>query len=255
MQPDFIPKLSVVLDGYLSQAEFRDLATVYSVPLDCASASHFNWLAAAKEITECLPQGNTRSLLDAVLELVEDRNDDGVFNTRYETQVYHQRMTVKIRTVRECLKSGASRNEIALPAGRVFSAPSMLRELLGEATRPILVVDPYVGRRTLDTLRSTSTPIRLLTAANARAIEAGFSAACILFRNEGFDIEVRRANHLHDRHLAFNGRCWLVGGSLKDAGEAMFNATEIMDTRDAAVRLLEERWAQATPYDPRDDVQ
>jgi hypothetical protein len=112
----------------------------------------------------------------------------------------------------------------------------------------VLVVDPYVGVTTLDCLRLVTTPIRLLTGDSPKAIEDGFAAALADFKRQGFDVEVRRAPMLHDRHLSFNDRCWLIGSSLKDAGKKAFNCIELIDTKKAVVADLEAMWVAAMPY-------
>jgi hypothetical protein len=179
------------------------------------------------------------------VEVAEDRNYDGTVHATHERQVFHQAMTPKLCAVRELLQHGAAASEIVLPPGKVFSAPSLLRELLATATTPVLVVDPYVGPGTLDVLRTIETSIRLLTGRSAQSIAKGFELAVEQFVAEGRQLEVRRSDRLHDRHLVFNDRCWLIGGSFKDAGKAMFNAIEVVDLREDAVRLSAERWDAA----------
>lgn len=53
---------------------------------------------------------------------------------------------------------------------------------------------------------------------------------------------------LHDRLIAFNDRCWLVGSSLKDAGSKDFHLTELVDSKKAVVDAVEDKWQAATPY-------
>lgn len=53
---------------------------------------------------------------------------------------------------------------------------------------------------------------------------------------------------LRDRHLCFNGSCWLVGSSLKDAGKKPFHGIEIVDSKAAVVADLEGRGKVANPY-------
>ena len=110
------------------------------------------------------------------------------------------------------------------------------------------MVDPYVGVGTLDCLRSVHQKIRLLTASLSNSVEAGFDAALSDFKKEGFQIEVRRTDMLHDRHLVFNGRCWLVGSSLKDAGKKAFHCMEIVDSKAQVVGSLEAKWSTSMPY-------
>jgi hypothetical protein len=72
--------------------------------------------------------------------------------------------------------------------GSPFSAKSQIRDLLATASTDIFVVDPYMGVGTLDCLGSV------------------VDTALADFQKEGFQIEIRRVDKLHDRHLIFNGR-------------------------------------------------
>jgi hypothetical protein len=88
----------------------------------------------------------------------------------------------------------------------------------------------------------------LLTGGLPASVESGFDAALQDFQKEGFQIEVRRVDMLHDRHLVFNGRCWLVGSSLKDAGKKGFHCIEIVDLKTQVVDSLEAKWSTSRPY-------
>ncbi len=65
---------------------------------------------------------------------------------------------------------------------------------------------------------------------------------------EGFQVEVRQNAKLHDRHIIFNDRCWLVGSSLKDAGKKAFHTTEITDTKAEVIAALEAKWQASSVY-------
>jgi hypothetical protein len=90
--------------------------------------------------------------------------------------------------------------------------------------------------------------VRLLTGTQQNSIEAGFDTAKAAFCAEGHDLQVRRIQQIHDRHLVFNDRCWLVGGSLKDAGRKPFNCIEITDQKAIVVADLESKWFGGSPY-------
>src|SRR5690606_11570784 len=146
------------------------------------------------------------------------RNQRGLANARFERREHQELMAHKLSQLRELLGDPHLPREVAVSAGRPFSAKSEVRELLGGAETPVLVVDPYVGLQTLDCLRDVKHAIRLLTGTGSRAIEVGFPVACEEFRSEGREMVVRRHSKLHDRHVVFNDRRWLIGSSLKDAG-------------------------------------
>ncbi len=90
--------------------------------------------------------------------------------------------------------------------------------------------------------------MRLLTGAHDKAMAADFDRALDDFRSEGFDVTVRRHTTLHDRYLAFDGRVWLLGGSLKDAGKKFFSVVECIDSAGPILADIEDKWASATPY-------
>jgi hypothetical protein len=248
MSPELALKLVSVFEAYFSADEVRELAALFEVRLTSLEDYEPKWLSIARELCEKLEHGNTRRFVDSVLQLAESRNSDGVAHTTWERRDFHQNMSPVIQRAQELLATSASPSEIAVPAGNVFSAKSMVRELLETATSEIFIVDPYVGVGTLDCLRNITRPIRLLTGTQPNSIEPGFDHALETFAAEGHELQVRRVQQLHDRHLIFNDRCWLVGGSLKDAGKKPFNCIEISDQKAVVVADLEERWQAATPY-------
>src|SRR5207244_1033694 len=121
-------------------------------------------------------------------------------------------------------------------------------EFLGLATTPVLVVDNYVGAGTLDCLRDTRLPIRLLTGSHSQSLEDGFVRLLSEFQGEGRIVEVRRHPRLHDRYILFNERSWLVGSSLKDAGKKALNIIECIDSKDAIIGDVERKWLEAERF-------
>ena len=247
MPPELALKLVSIFEAYFDWAEFRELVALFDVSLDSVGAMQAKWLSVARELMGKLEYGNTRRLLDNLLDLSDTRNNDGVAHTTWERRDFHQSMIPVIQEARELLEVSAAPSEITIPAGSVFSAKSKVRELLETATGDVFIVDPYVGVGTLDCLRDLSLPVRLLTGTHQNCVEPDFDRAVSTFTTEGHHLEVRRAPQLHDRHLIFNDRCWLVGGSLKDAGKKPFNCIEIVD-KTAVVADLEKKWQAGTLY-------
>jgi len=203
------------------------------------------WLPIVRELITTLEHGNSRRLLDSLLDFADSRNTGGIVHDFWERQEFHRNMAAVIREAQKLLETSAAPSEITVAAGNVFSAKSKVRELLETATGEILIVDPYVGVGTLDCLRSLTVPVRLLTGTHQNAVEPEFDRAIAAFTAEGHQLQVRRARYLHDRHLVFNVRCWLVGGSLKDAGKKPFNCIEIVD-KALVVADLEAKWGTGT---------
>ncbi len=248
MSPELALKLVSIFEAYFPLDELRDLATLFQVDLTTLDEHEPRWLTVARELTENLEQGNSRRLLDNLMDLAETRNQDGIAHTSWERQEFHRSLAPIIAEARKLLATSASPSEITVAAGNIFSAKSMVRELLETAKDGILIVDPYVGLGTLDCLRNLAVPVRLLTGTQQNSVEADFDRAIGAFCAEGHQLHVRRVQQLHDRHLVFNERCWLVGGSLKDAGKKPFNCIEITDQKGIVVADLETKWLAGTPY-------
>ncbi len=247
MSPELALKLVSIFEGYFTIDEFRELVTLFDVKLETLDDFEPKWLSIARELITKLEHGNSRRLLDSLLDFADSRNTDGVAHTSWERQEFHLNMASVIQEAQKLLEASAAPSEITVAAGNVFSAKSKVRELLETATGAVFIVDPYVGVGTLDCLRSLTVPIRLLSGTHQNSVEPDFDRAIAAFTFEGYQLQVRRAQQLHDRHLIFNDRCWLVGGSLKDAGKKPFNCIEIVD-KAAVVTDLEAKWQTGTSY-------
>jgi hypothetical protein len=247
MIPEFTLKLVTICDAYFTLQEFGELAGLFEVEIDTLSGYEPKWLSVCREVTGKLEHGNTRSFVDNILTLSEARNSDGVAHQTWERRDFHVGLTPVLSQARDLLSGSATPSDLTVGAGQTFTAKSKVRELVAAAGSDLFVVDPYVGLGTLDCLRDVAVPIRLLTADHPHAIEADFERVLAAFVAEGHNLTVRRGNALHDRHLVFNQRCWLVGSSLKDAGKKPFNCIEIVD-KAAVVADLESRWQTATAF-------
>jgi hypothetical protein len=246
MERTSIPILAEVLGVYYSSSEFTELAVTFDVPLEFQP--DWEWIRIARQLVEKLEHGNYRVFLKTVLEQVDMRNSGAIASTKWEARDFHDRLAPYIERLREELAQAPIPAELAVPENRPFAAKSEVREFLEQAETEILVVDPYVGVGTLDCFRSVHVPVRLLTGAHEASIEARFEVALKEFQAEGFQIEVRQHPKLHDRHIAFNDRCWLVGSSLKDAGKKAFHVMEMVDAKAQVVAGLEAKWTDATLY-------
>jgi hypothetical protein len=251
MDKAHIPILAEVLELYYSFDEFMEMTSIFDVKFSEESMwrnQRFNWLAAARALVERIDHGNHYKMLESVLSALEQRNRTAIARTDWETRYAHQSATPKIEQLIAALGEPGLAREIVVAEEKPFTAKSEVREFLERAETPTLVVDAYIGVGTLDCFRTMKVPIRLLTGSQNNSIEAGFENALKAFQAEGFKIEVRRHAKLHDRHIAFNERCWLVGSSLKDAGKKAFHTMEIVDAKAEVLAALEAKWNTASPY-------
>lgn len=241
-----IPALSLVLETYVEHEDLTVLFEVFDITAEWQG--DWNWLKPSRQLIEQLDRGNHRTLLTELLDLADLANSRAIASTTFERRDFHYSMTPKIQELRKALAETGAPSELAVAEAKPFTAKSAMRDFLEQAQTPVLIVDPYVGVATLDCLRSVEQPIRLLTGTNPQAIEPGFGRALEAFIAEGFTIEVRQHSKLHDRHIVFNERCWLVGSSLKDAGKKSFHAMEIVDSKTQVVSDLETKWQIAAPF-------
>jgi hypothetical protein len=189
-------------------------------------------------------------MLVSLLDAIEQRNMTAIARTDWERRDAHETARRKVEKLIADLREPGIAREIVVSENKPFTAKAEVREFLEKAETEIFVVDPYVGFGTLDCLRSVKSPIRLLTGSHANSIEDGFENALNAFRAEGFQIQVRRHAKLHDRHVIFNERCWLIGSSLKDAGRKAFHTMEIVDSKAQVIAALEAKWAAGATYPP-----
>jgi hypothetical protein len=251
MEKIHIPLLAEVLELYYTEDELLEMAAIFDVTFSrevVGRYPRFNWLAVSRQLVEKLDHGNHYQMLESTLVALEQRNKTAIARTDWERRDAHQHATPKIEKLVTALREPGVAREIVVAEDKPFTAKSEVREFLERADTPTLVVDPYIGVGTLDCFRTMKVPIRLLTGAQNSSIEGGFENALKAFQTEGFTIEVRRHTKLHDRHIAFNDRCWLVGSSLKDAGRKAFHTTEIVDAKAEVLAALEAKWNAATVY-------
>jgi hypothetical protein len=251
MNAAHIPQLATLLEAYFDPPEFILQSQAFAVDFpdgQLQDGSRLEWFRIATHIIENTEHGNTLAFLISLLDQLENRNDLAIARTDWERRTAHENLRPLLRHLGEASETLGAPSEIALPAGSGFSAKSRVRELLEQATGPIFVVDTYVGLGTLDCFRTIRQPIRLLTGVASNSMENGFDSALAAFQQEDRMIAVRRTAMLHDRHIVFNERCWLVGSSLKDAGRKAFNCIEVVDAKAQVIADLEAKWSAATPF-------
>ena len=218
LSPDLIMILANGLSEYYDLSELERICRRYEVAFN-AHIDQLDMLAESLIIE--IENGKNRSLLKVLVQDLCLRSSRAVARTDWERRDYHsvqlqhlEKLAKELETQQELLPT-----EVSIGEGKPYAAKTEVRELLSSATTKVTVVDNYIDHKTLDCFRDTSQPIRLLTGTRKEAIKGGFDSVLQDFRHEGYRIEIRRHPDLHDRHILFNGRCWMVGSSLKDAGK------------------------------------
>ena len=243
--------LAEALEAYYGPDDLTPIAELVDFELPYSEYSgKVDYMKLAKTLLLNPELGRNKDFLAAIVASLGSRNDKMIAITDWERRDYHYGMQPRIQSFLKAVGVGSTPAEVAVKPNSPFTAKAEARELLLAATTPVTVVDNYIGIATLDCVRVVSHPLRILTGTNEQAIEKGFDRALKEFLSEGRLIEVRRHPKLHDRYIILNGRCWLVGSSLKDAGKKMFSMIEATDTRETIIGDVEQKWQEATEYRP-----
>lgn len=243
---DHILALADALKTYYSQEELATMVDYFKID---AEQDHYGvkHMPLAKLLLTKPEVGRNKEFLTTLLSSLGNRVDEAIANTDWEKREFHRSMWPRVSPLLEIMKDSAIKTEVTVKPNNPFSAKAEVRELISNATTPIIVVDNYIGLGTLDSLRTASQPIRLLTGTHATSIEKDFSRHAKELASEGHPIEVRCHPKLHDRYIIFNNRCWILGSSIKDSGKKIFSMIELADTAEIVIKDVEQKWKEGTP--------
>jgi hypothetical protein len=249
MSKQLVPILADAMREYYTGEDLAELFELFDVKIEWNHARNEPFhLQSAKRLIAEIEQGNNRRLLETLLPSLFTRSSEMVAKHTWERRDYHQEMQGRLNDLRPLLGSCGAPNEVTVPDSKPFTAKSEIRELLANANGPVFLIDAYVGIGTLDCLREVAHPIRILTGQQKQSVESGFESSVKDFLSEGRALEVRRHPKLHDRHLIFNERCWLIGSSIKDAGKKALNIIECLDSKRLIVEEAEKKWTEGVVY-------
>jgi hypothetical protein len=169
---------------------------------------------------------------------------------------HQQQLNFQLRIDRfeATLKSSIAEIEAGLPeadlkgayaAGDEFAFYKELKDIVAGSTKDILIVDNYLSSEFfelhVEPIRA-GTPTRILTdkiTGNLQAVAGKYAP------RGGF--ELRTSADVHDRHVFVDGRCRIIGQSIKDAAKR--KPTYIVEIGAALVptfrKIYEDIWARA----------
>jgi hypothetical protein len=249
MSKHLVPILADAMRTYYPGDELHELLGLFDNEIEWDhNRNEPAHLSIAKRLIIKLEHANNRRILDTLLPSLFVRCSEMVAKTSWERRDFHQEMAARLEKLRPLLDSSTTPIEISVPDAKPFTAKSEIRDLVAKTDGPVFLVDAYIGISTLDCFRDITHAIRILTGQQKQAIESGFDAALKDFRAEGRAVEVRRHSKLHDRYLIFNDRCWLIGGSIKDAGKKALNVIECLDSKQSIVADAENKWSEGIVY-------
>jgi len=125
-----------------------------------------------------------------------------------------------------------------------YKAFNMLRQLIRSAKKRFYLVDPWVNETVFDDYLEgvqTGTEIKVLS----RDLKGAFAARAMKFKKERAAFGVRQSDVIHDRYLVVDDRAWILGPSLKDAGNKVWTIVEFEDAASMR-RAIDKLWQNAT---------
>lgn len=142
--------------------------------------------------------------------------------------------------------------EMFFPKGSRWDAFVVLRDLVGQATAELTVVDQYCDEVVFRLLASRADrPLKVRLLAGKAAAGLVGEATAFVSQFPGWTIEVRRAaSAFHDRFVVIDGsKCVHIGASINGAGKTAFMISPIEDAqnRKQLVAEIESSWMAASP--------
>ena len=246
MNPENIKILADGVKEYFSQYELEDLCRRLDIGIEYSGTSP-NLRQLASDILSDPHSVPNRRFLNTVLSELKKRCREQVQNANREENLYHQQMSLQLGQLSQSLKQHLPEKqesqEIILKPER--SPRSSLVEFFGQAQTIVTIMDADPAAATLDCLREVDHPIQLLTTYPPSGFDKGFIRTLKFFRERDKKIELRLSDSLNDIIVFFNHRCWLFASPLKDASKTVRSVIEIIDSRDAVIDLVKNKWQQA----------
>ena len=250
MNVSHIPVLADAIKAYYGDTkDLIDLCESVDLDLDFEGTEiDSSYVRFSRLLVTQMEHDNRRRFLETIVPSLLIRAQKGAAHSKWDAQDFHRIMVDNLERIADSLHEGRLPEEVSVPENKPFTAKSEIRDLLSAAETAVTIVDNYVGIGTLDCLRGIEHPIRLLTGQHPNSIANGFNSSLKDLLAEGCQIEVRQHPKLHDRFMLFNGRCWLIGSSLKDAGKKIMNIIECVDIKNKVLSEVESKWTEASKY-------
>lgn len=122
-----------------------------------------------------------------------------------------------------------------------------VRTLLTSASKEVFVVEPYPNEEIFELYLDKVAPGVNMKLLYKTPKDQFATVGKKFILKPGIKLEVRQSSSIHDRHLFVDGRCWIVGKSLKDA--AVKDPTYVAEVEDIGVDARKEYdsiWITAT---------
>lgn len=153
----------------------------------------------------------------------------GMFQ-RIETLERHQIETDrKIDYMLDCLEEGSLKEKARIfSAGQVYDAKAFIAELIGRATKRIILIDGYINAATINLLdaRTEGVAAKIYTYSVGESLKTLCEEYIHQYPTKPLSIEKWKTEQ-HDRWLIIDKELWHCGASIKDAGLKSFGIDPI----------------------------
>jgi len=125
-----------------------------------------------------------------------------------------------------------------------FDAYLQIEKILQSATTEVKIIDPFVDKSLFPLYFHDLPPNVVLKILTKKMVDK-FELAARKFKKQKSQFEVKKITGIHDRYLIVDQRAWMIGRSIKDAGEKPFSIIEIRDVN-AVLKMFTKLWNNAT---------
>jgi len=195
------------------------------------------FLVVARLMNDLYRQGTLAHFLTQMLRTgLRPKFQDEFLQHLHSLELDWDRTTNQIQARR---RPHEMKKEIILAEAKPYEAYKQIENIIGSCRIELAIIDPWVGEDIFPLYLESvpaSASIRILT----QNMTGKFEAVAKRFSQERNRFEVRVAQ-VHDRYLIVDGRAWIIGQSLKDAGKRPLAITELSDA-DQARTLFEKLW-------------
>ena len=117
-----------------------------------------------------------------------------------------------------------------------YDAYSQILNILNQSKDNIIVIDPYVDKSFLDTIRNLNTKVTLITQRRTRLTKTEIDK----YNNQYNNLTVIKNSSFHDRYLIIDNQdIYHLGASINHAGNKVFSINKLQD--EDIITLLKEK--------------
>lgn len=247
MEGEAIEILSDAIKEYYDDYELDELCSRFGLNLEYAG-THPNHRKLVTQLIKGKDRNKCRRFLEFILPKLLKRCEDRISDTTWEVNVFDEHMLSQLERLQNFFDGRDRPDSEERAANSFFTGRGRLAEFLCTAKTALSIVDTRISTTTFACIRGVRTPIRLLIGQREQDIIDEIGDGLSAFRDQGYEIEMRRHSKLNDRFLIFNGRCWMASCSLVDVDQVTLSIIECIDTKSVVVKEIGRKWREGKVF-------